>query len=149
MPQIPEWAMTLITLSSPVLIAYIGLKSSLGAKKIETRAIPFDVLENRVGKQELQIADLIESNQAKDVEILELRGEITAQHLEIAKLIDKDLHREGEMQAVIDDRDELVAYLTDVALWYRRGATPPPPTVPEHLRDSVPEWHPPRGYLEK
>ena len=46
---------------------------------------------------------------------------------------------------VIEDRDDLVRYITIFYAWVAAGARPPAPSVPEHLADVVPKWIPGDG----
>ena len=41
---------------------------------------------------------------------------------------------------MIADRDEVVEWVINWRHWFLAGAKPPPPPVPRHLRDVLPEW---------
>ena len=49
------------------------------------------------------------------------------------------------ISGVIEDRDDLVRYITIFYAWVAAGAKPPAPSVPEHLADVLPKWVPGDG----
>jgi hypothetical protein len=73
-----------------------------------------------------------------DVELLtkrvaELEHERATDRTKISSL-------ERQVSAVINDRDAVVDWVTHWRGWFLAGAKPPPPPVPMHLRDVLPEW---------
>ena len=49
------------------------------------------------------------------------------------------------VMGVIEDRDDLVRYITVLRAWIASGARPPAPDVPAHLADVLPSWIPVDG----
>lgn len=49
---------------------------------------------------------------------------------------------ERRLTAIISDRDDVVAYLVTFREWVALGSPPPPPRVPLHLRNVIPDWMP-------
>ena len=49
------------------------------------------------------------------------------------------------ISGVIEDRDDLVRYITIFYAWVAAGAKPPAPSVPEHFADVLPKWVPGDG----
>ena len=84
------------------------------------------------------------SNRAR-AEIETLHGKVSG--LEQGRANDQTeiagLHR--RVTGVIDDRDDLVRYITVLRVWIASGAKPPAPQVPEHLADVLPAWIPVDG----
>lgn len=53
---------------------------------------------------------------------------------------DQKIDRLSEkVDALIDDRDGLVEYVKSIWRWLLSGAKPPPPPIPDHLQDVLPE----------
>ncbi len=116
------------------------------------------------GKAELELAEMVKRVAASEVATLTVRLERTEAksnraHAELAalhrKVSDLEAGRENDqteiaglqrrVMGVIEDRDDLVRYITVLRAWIASGARPPAPDVPAHLADVLPAWIPVDG----
>lgn len=117
----------LTSIISAAAIVIVGLAGLIGARitaKGAAHASPYDALAERVLRLEAQ----------HDEDELQREADRT----KIAGL-------ERRLSMVIEDRDALVRYITTFREWVALGARPPAPTVPQHLRDVIPNWMPADG----
>jgi hypothetical protein len=105
-------------------IAAGGWIAARGSRK----ASPYDVLERRVVKLE----DRLEHVESENDSLRKGRAEDQTKITGLQRRVD----------AVMNDRDRLVAYVKVMQSWIANGARPPAPTLPTHLADVVPAWVP-------
>lgn len=109
----------------PVIIALVGgggwLANRANARSAERIAMtaPYEKLAERLARLE-------DSDAKKDEEIDEL----------------KEKHREMKLDRdnFAEALDEVKGLLRDFIGWFNQGATPPPPTIPPHLRDQIGDY---------
>ena len=129
---------TLMDSAWPAVAAIVGALLALAGAIFTSRSSPYAAVVDRVVKLEAQRElDVlkIEKLQHKVGELEEGRADDQA---EIAGL-------QRRVMGVIEDRDDLVRYVTVLRAWIASGARPPAPQVPEHLADVLPAWIPVDG----
>ena len=129
---------TLMDSAWPAVAAIVGALLALAGAIFTSRSSPYAAVVDRVVKLEAQRElDVlkIEKLQHKVGELEEGRADDQA---EIAGL-------QRRVMGVIEDRDDLVRYITVLRAWIASGAKPPAPQVPEHLADVLPAWIPVDG----
>lgn len=104
-----------------VVVGLLTLAGGIYTARSGGRTSPYQALADRVVK--------LEENREND------RAEI--EELQTAKA-----GLERRVAAVISDRDDVVGYLVTFREWVQIGAPPPPPRVPLHLRNVIPDWMP-------
>lgn len=105
-----DWVAPVGTVAGIIISSLVALaiaKTNTRATNQSAITAPYDKLAQRV-------TDLETADETKSREIGRLRDHLTV---------------------VISDRDALVAYVKQLWEWTARGAKPPPPPVPSHLRD--------------
>ena len=107
----------LIALAGTIAVAVGGVITARGSRK----ASPYDSLAERVLKLETQ----------HDEDVLQREKDRVA----ISSL-------ERRLSVVIEDRDALVRYFSQLRDWVAVGAPPPAPPVPSHLHKVIPDWTP-------
>lgn len=129
-----------------VVVNALAQRRSLGATTARTDA--------ETGRTDAETADLFTKTarglvadvQAKNLELAARIVRLEEKHGEDRVLIEElqTSRSSGErrLKAVIDDRDDVVAYLVTFREWVALGAPPPPPRVPLHLRNVIPDWAP-------
>lgn len=129
---------TLMDSAWPAVAAIVGALLALAGAIFTSRSSPYAAVVDRVVKLEAQRElDVlkIEKLQHKVGDLEEGRADDQA---EIAGL-------QRRVMGVIEDRDDLVRYITVLRVWIASGAKPPAPQVPEHLADVLPAWIPVDG----
>lgn len=118
--------------------AMLVLAGTVYTTRAGGRASPYAVVIERVVTLEHQR----ESDRA---EIETLHGKVS--ELEQGRANDQTeiAGLQRRITGVIDDRDDLVRYITVLRVWIASGAKPPAPQVPEHLADVLPAWIPVDG----
>ena len=129
---------TLMDSAWPAVAAIVGALLALAGAIFTGRSSPYAAVVDRVVKLEAQRElDVlkIEKLQHKVGELEEGRAD---DQTEISGL-------QRRITGVIEDRDDLVRYITVFYAWVAAGAKPPAPSVPEHLADVIPKWIPGDG----
>lgn len=111
-----------------VAAALLALAGAVYTTRTGGRQSPYDRLEGRVLT--------LENQHDADVEQRD-----TDRHL-IEQLLTRIAGLDRRIVAVIADRDDVVAYLITERAWVNAGRPPPPPRIPQHLRDVIPTWSP-------
>ena len=110
----------------------------VAADEVATLTVRLERTEGRAEKAHVEIVSLRHK-------VSELEEGRTADQAEIATNVTEIAGLQRRVMGVIDDRDELVRYITVLQVWIASGARPPAPDVPAHLADVLPAWIPVDG----
>jgi hypothetical protein len=135
-----------------VVTAALGLWGVVYAARRPGRATPYDLviarvvtLENQRTADRAEIESLQDARRKDRHEIENLQGEVLALKGERAHALTEITGLQRRVEAMYADRDNLVRYIGVLRTWVASGAKPPPPPVPPHLANVVPEWVPADG----
>lgn len=129
-----------------VIVNAFAQRRSLGATTARTDA--------ETGLTEAQTADqftatarkLVADVEAKNAELSARVVRLEQKDGEARSLIEElqvsKSSLERRLTAIINDRDDVVGYLVTFREWVALGSPPPPPRVPTHLRNVIPDWTP-------
>ena len=118
--------------------AMLVLAGTVYTTRAGGRASPYAAVVARVVALEAQReADVLKSEKLQH-KVGELEAGRSGDQTEISGL-------QRRISGVIEDRDDLVRYITIFYAWVAAGAKPPAPSVPEHLADVLPKWVPGDG----
>lgn len=118
--------------------ALLVLAGTVYSTRSGGRATPYAVVIERVVKLEAQREADVLKIEALQRKVGELEDGRADDQTEISGL-------QRRISGVIEDRDDLVRYITIFYAWVAAGAKPPAPSVPEHLADVLPKWVPGDG----
>ena len=115
----------------------VSTRKKLGAEAhrtdAETEATQVETARGLVAELRIEAAA-----RRQDVAELVKRVEVLEEEREANRTEISSLRR--QIDAMMTDRDEVVEWVIKWRGWFLAGANPPPPPVPRHLRDAVPEW---------
>lgn len=128
----------LISAAAAVVVAAFALAGAVYTGRAPTRASPYAVVIERVVTLEEQRKEDTARIEALQTKVSTLERGRADDQTEIAGL-------QRRVVGVIEDRDDLVRYISILRAWIASGARPPAPAVPVHLADVLPEWVPGDG----
>jgi hypothetical protein len=141
-PDVGEWLVR-------VVIAVIVAAGSVFAYRTPRKASPYDSIVKRLVFLEKQREEDFLKTEELQRKVRHLGDERESLHRELEELKQRSLADQTEIaglkrrvDAVMRDRDNLVAYVKVMQAWIANGAKPPAPTLPNHLADVVPAWVP-------
>lgn len=111
-----DWLPAILAPVVSLAIAWLGYRQATRTKQLDATATPYSELARRVVELEKSDAD----KRARIIELEKAAGD-----------------DRRTIRVLMDDRDELVAYLAQLREWVGRGSKPPAPTIPAHLRDVI------------